>query len=332
MEKSKEALENLGAAINHRSYLGSENLALAYVTEIVCPPLRDVLNNLRIHKVDESEIGEDKLVVHYTSIAALVSMLQDASKGNNKSFLRLYDSVHLNDPDEGNFFDRYSNLPEKYDWLGNKEVSHAYITSFLLPKSEEDMSNKLLFWRTYGEEGDGCSLSIPVPRCQLQKVLYGPESVELTVKELGSVLDLLDPLLEIDKLSIRESIQKKLAETVWESLERVRYLHKNEAYEYENECRSVVAESNILEKDKIRFEEQDRNNSPGRIRHYYEREALEIKNLLITGSSIMLGPCVARVAHPYNMEYYLKTLMRRANLYGPEIKTSKIPYLPYRKS
>ena len=114
-----------------------------------------------------------------------------------------------------------------------------------------------------------------------------------------------------------------MAEVVWESLERIRYLYKNEAYEYENECRFVVAESNILDKDKICFEYQDRNNSPARIRHYYEHEELGIKKLLVTGSSITLGPCVP---YPYNMGYYLERLMQQVDLYGPKIKTSKIPY------
>ena len=326
MKNSKKALEPLIVAVNgSREYLESKKLALPYVTAIVCPALRNILTNLCVHRVGESEIGGDKLVIHYTSIAVLVSMLQDVSKGDKISALRLYDSVNMNDPDEGNYFDRHFSLPAKYDWLGEKEASHAYIKSFILPKSEEDMSNKLLFWRTYGREGEGCSLSLPVPCGRLQKVLYGPEGVEYTIKELGSVLDSLDLLLEIAKLSIRKSVQKKLAETVWESLDKIRYLHKNKAYDYENECRLVVAESNIFDKNQIRFDDQDRNNPLGRIRHYYEPKDLDLKirNLLVTGSLITLGPCVSR---PYNVEYYLETLMRRANLEGPQIRTSKIPY------
>lgn len=323
MEKSEEALEELKVAINGgRGYLESKKLALPYVTEVVCPVLRNVLNNLHVYRIDESGIGEDKLVIHYTSIDALVSMLQDASKDSGKSSLRLYDSIHMNDPDEGNYFDRNFNPTKKYNWLGKKEVSHAYIASFILPKSEEDMSNQLLFWRTYGKEGEGCSLSLPVPRSGLQKVRYGIEGIECTVEELGSVLDLLDPLLKISR-----SIQKELAQIVWEALEKIRYLHKNEAYKYERECRFVVAESNISNKNKIYFDDQDRNKDLTHIRHYYEHKDLEIKNLLVTGSSITLGPCVSHpYSHPYNMEYYIKTLMRRANLEGPKIKRSKIPY------
>ena len=240
MEKSKEALEKLKVAVNGgREYLEkSGTLPLEYVTEIVFSALEDVLKYLiaERHKVEESE---NKFVIHYTSIAALVSMLQDASKkeqergdkepepeptpGDEKSSLRLYDSVHLNDPDEGNYFARHFNLPEKYDWMGKKDVSHAYIVSFILPNSKEDMSNNLIFWRTYGQEGEGCSLSLSVPRSRLQKVLYGTKEVKSTAEALMPVLDLLEPLVKIDN----PLIQEKLAETVWKSLEKIRYLYRS---------------------------------------------------------------------------------------------------------
>ena len=318
----EEAVKGLRTAVDgSRGHLDSENLASSYVGEIVCPALRKVLNNLRVYKVEESETGEDNLVIHYTSIAALVSMFQDAPKDNKKSSLRLYDSVNLNDPDEGNYFTRNFKLPEKYDWLGKREENHAYIASFIMPATnhQRDMSNDLVFWCAYGKEGKGCSLALPVPRSRLQRVLYGEEGLKCTVGELGTVLDYLDPLVETNN----PSIQEKLVATVWESLERIRYLHKNQAYDYENECRFVVAESDIRDKHKICFEDQDRNNFPTGIRHYFESEELGIEKLLITGSSITLGPCVSQ---PYNVKYYLKTLMSRANLEGPDIKISDIPY------
>lgn len=321
MEKSEKVLEKLKEVLdNSQVHLESENLALSYVTQMVCPALRDVLNNLCIYKVEEPESEENDFVIHYTRITALVSMLKDAYNRDKKSSFRLYDSVHLNDPDEGEYFTRKFELPKKYDWLGKRDLGHAYIASFIIPNSEEDLSNKLLFWRTYGEEGEGCSLSLPIPRNKLQKVLYGPGNLKRTIKELKSVLDLLDPLItEIDN----PPIQEQLAATVWESLGRIRYLHKDDAYEYEKECRFVIAESDIPDKDKIFFEDKDLNNFPIRIRHYYEHEDLEIVSLLATGSSVRLGP---RVPHIDNVCYYLNALRQRAGLAPQEIKISKIPY------
>ena len=353
MEKYKEALGNLKAAVNHhQEYLEkSETLALAYVNDMVCPALRGVLRGLHLrieerHKVDEKK---ERFVIHYTSIAALVSMLQDASKepehedkekerenkepereptaSHKKSSWRLYDSMHLNDPEEGSLLIR--NLPRKYDWLlGKREESHAYIASFIMPDSiikRDDLRDDLAFWCVYGMDGEGCSLLLQVPCKRLQKVLYGVMKVKYTVKLLRPVLDSLEPLVRIRKLSIRERVRKILSWVVWEYLEKIRYLYKSEAYKRESEYRFVVAESDISDKDKICFKDRDQANSPARIRHYYVDEdlGLEVKNLLVTGSLITLGPCVS---HPYNVKFSLKTLMRRANLYGPEIKFSEIPY------
>ena len=334
MEKSEEVLEKLKVVVNGgRERLDrSGTLPLEYITDIVCPLLQDVLKGLcrRIedrHKLDETENENYKYVIHYTSIATLVSMLQDASKGDKKSSLRLYDSVHLNDPDEGNYLAR-NLLPQKYNWLGKTDVRHAYITSFIFPNSERDMSDNLVFWRTYGQEGEGCALSLRTPLSGLRKVFYGSEeeSVKHTVKELQSVLEQLDPLVEIDNTSTRDSIQKELAETVWESLEKIRYLYKSEAYEYENECRFVIPELDIDDREKISIEYQDRNDSPARIRHYYENfedKDFQLNKLMESGSSITLGPCV-----PYrdNVRYCIEELKRKAGLHGPEVKDSKILY------
>ena len=336
MEKSGEALEKLKIALNGiRGFLESKNLALPHVTRDVCPPLREALEDLCLriekrHEVDESKSEGDIYVIHYTSIAALMSMLQeDASKSDEKYSLRLYDSVHLNDPDEGNYLASNLKLPQKYDWLKKEDVSHAYIASFILPNSDsrEDMSDDLVFWRTYGQEGEGCSLSLPIPRRRLQKVLYGTKEVKSTIgllrPALDFLLDSLEPLVRIRKQPLRNDIRGKLAEVVWESLERFRYSYKSEAYKHENECRFVIAESNIIDKNKICFEYQDRNNNPARIRHYYEHDDLGIEKLLISGSSITLGPCVSNA---YNLRYYLEALKRRAGLLGPEIKISNISY------
>ena len=341
MEESKEALEKLKVAVNGgREFLEqSGTLPLEYVADSVCSVLRDVLKDLCLlieerHKVGHSE--KDKLVIHYTSFATLVSILH-AFKSDENSSLRLYDSVHLNDPDEGKYLSRNLSLPKKYDWLREydlleekegileeKEGTHAYITSFIIPNSKKDMSNNLVFWRTYGDEGKGCSLSLPVPRSRLQKVLYGAKEVKRTVKVLSPALQALYPLVKACKERLRKDVSEKLAEIFWKALERFRYLYKSEAYEYEDECRFVIAESDIPDKNKICFEYQDRSSSPVRIRHYYEPEELGIKKLLVTDSLITLGPCVR--PHPDNVRYYLETLLRRATLEGPEVRISKIPY------
>lgn len=124
----------------------------------------------------EKPIGQ---VIHYTSIENLMSILDSADKksaGKNKNqtminkgkkdkkgFLRLYDTVHFNDPDEGNFFVR--NLSCEYRWLREEaeEITrerqeYAYVASFILPREDKDMSDNLVFWREYGKQ-------VKVARC-----------------------------------------------------------------------------------------------------------------------------------------------------------------------
>lgn len=359
MNQTEGTMEDLQRVVKEgREYFDRHgDLDLSYVNDIVIRELQNVLRDRcgeieERHKVDEPEDRKDNFVIHYTSIGTLVSMLQqeaknrqnkakgeqnatedkqdvakneqESSKDEQNASLRLYDSVHFNDPDEGNYF--FRNLRKKYAWLGEKKESHAYIASFVFPATKKNSDN-LVFWCIYGREGEGCSLKLRIPRDRLRKVLYGADEVNSTWKALLTVLDdlysVLDPLLNIDKQSLKEIIQKNLAEAIWKSLARLQYLYKSEAYEYEQECRFVIPELDA-DKDKICFEYQKQNNSPTRIRHYYEDDALKVENILTTGSLITLGPCVPD--DPYNMSYYLDSLLRKARLLGPEIKISEISY------
>ena len=324
MATFEEALEELKTKVDvGQEYMAkTDPLALGYVTKVVCPLLRDAL--LLCHcniATPEGETGE--LVVHYTSIDALVSMLRDAATEDKRSSLRLYDSVHLNDPDEGNYFTRHLNLPTRYAHLGQPARSHAYLTSFILPKSGENVADNLILWRTYGHEGAGCSLSLSTPHSRPRKVLYGPKQVKITAKSIAQVLDSIDPLVQRLRHGPRKDISDKLTDTVRQALEGLRYLYKSDHYKDENEWRVVVAESDIHDTDNICFDDQGRRDRFDGLRHYYLHDDLLIKKLLITGSTVTLGPCVP---DRYNTGYYLKTLMRRANLHGPKINCSKISY------
>ena len=323
MEKLKATVESVEEYFKEPEKYDLESL----ITTVVSPVLEGVLIDLshqieERHRVDESEIGNDKCLIHYTSIATLISMLQDVSNCNKESSLRMYDTVHSNDPDEGNYL--IQALLQDFKWLGKNDMRHAYVASFILPDNEQDLSDNLVFWRTYGKEGEGCSLSLLPPRSGLHKVFYGQDEkcVKHTVKDLHSVLELLNPIVGNDNSS-RESIQKKLGETVLKSLERIRYLYKSEAYKFENECRIVILESDIDDKNKISLEYHEQNNSPACMRHYYEHKDLQVKKILGSGSSGTLGPCV-----PYrdNVSNCIKILRERANLHSPEIKYSKILY------
>ncbi len=343
MSRIEEKMKCLGHLIESAEEYNekSDDLVEAYLTHLVVPTLKEVLNDLygRIkerHRVEERCEDDERPMkfTHYTSINTLVSMIQNTQTNKNQeddsrdkkgSSLRLYDSAHFNDPDEGDYLIRTLGIQEKYKWLREGRIPHAYIASFIIPDGKKDMDDNLVFWRAYGNEGEGCSLSLHIPTNRLYKVLYGRNKVEYTATILLPILDRLDELLDekiLTRQSTRKKIQEALAGAIWSFLERIAYLYKSDAYNYENECRFIVHVSEIPE-EKIHFEYGEQYGSPARIRHYYEDDDLSVSNILVTGSTIILGP---RVPHPHNVEYCLNTLLRRAALYGPKIKISGIRY------
>ena len=116
--------------------------------------------------------SEKVKVVHYTSLETAHALLTEPST----QYLRLYDSVHLTDPQEGwhvfsgrDFF-RSSRISQ---WL-ESPVSHAYILSFFPSEDGTDQKahDHLSHWRAYGDNGCGCSFVIEVPKSKLYAVNY----------------------------------------------------------------------------------------------------------------------------------------------------------------
>lgn len=332
-----ESLERLKVSVEAGAerYDKDGNLNLGYVDGIILPILSDLLKDLciQIENIHKFNGNDARYVTHYTSMDTLYSLLKNEIKRKNtikagkyisktecKASLLLYDSFHSNDPDEGNYL--ISKLQEKYSWIKTTDVSHAYITSFIVPQSQcntdrGNVRDDLVFWRTYGKEGEGCSLEISVPNLLLHRVSYGNSGIQSTMPILRSILDPLDQLAKKD-----EDIAKIMSDVICKSLEQIRYLYKSKAYNYEHEARIIIPEPLIDDKDLINFEIQG-SNSPTTLRHYYELEELAVDNLLISGSIITLGPCVPYV---HSVNYYINSLIRKAGLSEPQVRISEISY------
>ena len=317
-------------------------LHLGYATEIVIPKLEEAMNDVCLqieqdHIVSEPEAGSTTFVVHYTSVATVVSMLQAGAKrmkenppvGEHRAYqeplgasLRMYDSAHFNDPDEGNYFARNLNLTERHDWLATNAMPPAYIISFIIPDSDSAEANEatdnLVFWRTYGREGEGCSLRLPVPGAKLRKVRYGPDPVREAGELLLPVLDILHPFVTIGGPSTKQAV----LEALWGSLGRIQFLYKSRAYSYERECR-IVATRTETDNEDVYFDYRDGGDISGRLRHYCEDEDLDISRILSSGSSITIGPCVD---DKEDLRHSLEILKRRVGILGLEVKLSEILY------
>ena len=272
--------------------------------------------------------------VHYTSISTLVSLLEKSGQGSN-GYLRLYDSAHFNDPDEGRYLERYSEGSLDCIGITSSSHKHAYITSFVPDKAPSGGNNRdnLVFWRAYGDDGQGCSIEISFPAAHLSKVLYGRDPATETIKILDVVAkerlpiirDCINPLMEIgDERNIVDT-KNIIERTILNEIESIKYLYKSEAYDYEQEYRFIMTETEIgnANNGEVKFEYNDTTKGRKTARHYYEHEELSTRNILATGAKITLGPTAE---DRYSLKLYLEDLLKKARLGGPKIECSKIPY------
>ena len=305
------------------------SLDLRYLSELVLPKLNTVMEQVcqdieRHHSFDPSSEGVTLRVSHYTSLAAVTLMMRGLANGEETT-LRLYDSAHCNDPGEGTFLVRELSSSGKYRWLDRgSEVGHAYITSFVEGEDLTDVGDDLVFWRSYGDNGKGCSLTLNVPQILLRRVKYGQSGMEETRRGILPVLDAVAPLAQAN-----DEFASAISETIWRGLERVRYLYKESAYRHERECR-VLKPGNPsgAESDDVHFEAFGQDAPLPRVRHYREERALSLRNLLTSESKLVLGPSIK---DRYSFRLYLEDLKRQARmkvpaLYDFEVALSTIRY------
>ncbi len=333
LEKLRVRVE---ALLNRFERNQNESNLLAGVEAIVLPALNDVVSNEFMPFKDRHLVGGGDdgkaLVVHYTKVDTVIKMFRDYIE-NERSYLRLYDTFHFNDPDEGKYLinmldiDNYAELKAL---IGDKSPC-AYVSSFIIPdasrqsKGVNDRDN-LVFWRTYGRECTGCSIMVEVPATRLYKVKYGIDK-----KEASRIADKIEEVLTSQKSIIMESVKPimdvsfdfkgRLDYALSEEVEAMLYLYKSTYYRYENEARMIKTVPSIKAMgDEICF---DDNSGAKGIRHYYNDASLSARNLLTTRSVITLGPCVP---DKENIAYYLGHLKEKSRLVGPKICQSEVSY------
>ena len=238
MTEKDEAIQELTRRVESLGRLNDVGPATA--SQLVMPALDQAMKFLApeiegLHMVHDDVEGATSRATHYTRLETVLNMLSQEISGSTAS-LRLYDSLHCNDPEEGDYLVNYlSSAPERL-WLAEgSSGGHAYIASLIMDEQERDLSNELVFWRTYGDEGSGCSLTMVVETKLLRRVFYGERQVKPTRDLLSQVLDELQPVAER-----YESLRSEISRTIWRRLEAVRFLYKNSAYDFENEWRVVL--------------------------------------------------------------------------------------------
>ena len=287
----------------------------------------------------------DFMAVHYTSLGTVISMLNAARDGTG--YLRMYSAIGFNDPNEGKLFT--SVAKEKSQILApclaedeDEERNHAFVASFIRigqsigeQSQTVDPANALLFWRTYGREGTGCSLQLSLAAVseEIREVTYGEiataNSIESIDKALGAVSDVANKVVGIatnDGLLQENALNTSniISNQVQAELKKVRYLYKDLTYGFEQELRLVETPYSVVEKG-IR-PEFDYSGTQGTavVKKYIDHPSLKLTaNILDSKSKITLGPLVP---NPVHTKEYIERLVREAEFYGPLVKISEIPY------
>lgn len=302
----KAALEDAKRALEDRNVIS----ALGH--------LQGAAKKLSSELEDEHRLGSDNgkvKVVHYTSLETIHALLTERSQG-----LRLYDSVHLTDPQEGWYvFSKSTKSIRTSRWL-EYPVSHAYIISFL--PLEDDAHDHLSHWRAYGDNGRGCSLVVSVPRSELYEVNYCDRIKNDDAKKLIEFIGVSDRVWNGILRRKKESLHSEYENMIRDSSATVlksRFLHKHSSYGHERERRALVV---TPDKCSIKTEVRGRH-----IRHYVRNDAFSMDRLLNSDCRITVGPAVD---HQGDVAETLKRILDRNGKTGPRIQVSEIPYRTYR--
>ena len=317
---------------------------------IICDGIEVIVPKIvnELHVTDHSSISH---LVHYTGMDVVFAMLDEKDK---KSGLRLYDTIHGNDPEEGRYILR--NWPERDDiepliWQDNATShtndyqglsfkdkverglypGHAYVLSFVPSRHGEKNNDRIVFWREYGRQGAGCSLSIPIEKLSEKKicplvpyrVLYGQKPVNELAKKLNDRL--IEPIeamvysVNNPKVNLKDAIQPKLRE----QLQLFRYLYKDIAYKNEKEFRLVVPEFQGESKVGPKYQIQANLRGEKIFRHYLMYDSLHSNKIFGSDSQVILGPTVP---HKENVQKVIQALLTKSKIDGTVITSSEIRY------
>lgn len=286
-------------------------------------------------------------LAHYTSLEALISMLQ-APKGG----LRLSDSSTMNDPDEGcttgdgrMFLKVLEDQAGTESWLWQR-YSAAHICCFVGVGGYEqedraerilDAGDDLLFWRLYGDEGRGVSITIPphvshklLENSLVQRVRYTDE--RLLQIDLRGIASLLGDLATLRERALAVGLWQDVCQDVLPMCDRLcaqRFLEKRAHYEMEREYRAVVFVAGTEEStgESPAFSFRGMHVQYGLVRAYVQIPELDCQSILTTNSQITIG---SNVNAPEDARGFLTDLLRRSGLVASAvgIRVSNIRYRP----
>ena len=277
-------------------------------------------------------------LAHYTTLEALVSMLQCSSGG-----LRLSDSSTMNDPEEGcatrdgrSIRHLLKDEFEEDSWP-RRRYDAAHICCFVgVERGAEDVNpgDDLLFWRLYGGDCRGLSITLAphvsadlLSTAHVQEVTYKKEPPRRL--DLRPISSLLQKLEELRSRANDAQLWPSVCPRVLPDCDRLmayRFLHKRAHYAMEREYRVVAFATDDAYEDRL-FAATGHHVQYGRIRRYVQIPELACKKILGTKSFITIGSNVPETDH---VETTVATLVEKSLRLAPNVVSVGISRTQYR--
>ena len=281
-------------------------------------------------------------LAHYTSLEAIVSMLQVPGGG-----LRLSGSDTMNDPDEGCatedariISDLLKNKfgTESYVW---KRYSSAHLCCLIgidQPINPDiGIGDNLLFWRLYGNECRGVSITIPPHRANelvessvVQRVVY-TEEPDVQIDE-ADISQLLIDLNELHSQASKANLWPEICQEVIRECDLLlgqRFLLKRSHYKMEREYRAVtfVTQGSDNAPEDSQFVSRGQHVQFGYIRTYVQIRELLCESILTTGSRITIGK---NVHDAHNARDTVESLVEERLNKAPNVVITRVSKISYR--
>ena len=276
--------------------------------------------------------------VHYTSwenMLKIFNVKEGENRENKKPMLRMYNCEYANDPEEGKIKPREwkkveqkaKNLLYKYDPKGSEERTRGgstYGCSF--STNGKGVGDDLMFWRLYGNNGEGCSLKLGSMHIGMHRVRYRDQDgkgrrKKSEIAEDREVANRINSLLEIGEETIeavpdlhKAEIRQNIARAMGQVLDGYAHLVKNRAHQHEQEWRMIRV---MPDRDDVKYD-IDRNRI---VRRYIERG--EMKDLFSSSSEITIGPRVPNIGAARD---YVEALAIECGMKYTKIKVSSKKY------
>ena len=275
----------------------------------------------------DDRLPPNEHLVHYTSWEQALAILKGKGKGKAMSMLRHYSFERTNDPQEGRLWRKAwdgmtenvkpidKRLPSYDQTLIRSGRSTGSTFGCCFSTGRQRVEDDLTFWRLYGNDGNGCSFKLSSLPPNTYRVRYLDEQRESRHddRELDQRVGsrLRDLLTRGDKLinqflPDRTDIARWIAGKIRTVLDGYNHLAKSSYFEDENEWRMVDVDPPT---ESILY---DVDEASGVVRRYVA--GLSLKDCLITGSSITVGPQVPNgaAARAY-VEYLVRKYLVRKN-------------------